>query len=607
MPRLRRANTKPEAACAGGPTAGRDEALKSLLEHLASSRDEIRHAWASEMARRGLARLLTPEEAEAESARIYDALVECLETGRYHSAQAYAQEMAERDVFRGIGAKQVIGRLLVLRDVCARLICKASRERGTDEASALDVYEPVVNRMLTIVTMAFLQERERAVGKGREQLGALVEAGMVLAAERSLDAVLQQIVEVACRLLQARYGALGTQDAAGRLERFVTTGLDEAERARIGKLPTGLGIIGLVARERRPVRLKDLGQDPRAIGFPPGHPPMRTFLGVPIISRGRLFGNLYVTEKRDAEEFSKEDEQLAVTLAAQAAIAMENASLYEELRRSYEELKQSQDLLLRQEKLASLGRMAAGVAHELNNPLSAVAGFAEALERHVTCGECVGESRFGDCHEYLTMIQTEVARAAGIVRRLLDFARQREPTFGPVDLGQAVRDAVSFVERQAHLDNRQILVESPSERSEVLGDAQMLQQVFLNLLTNALDAVEGGGTVRVAIHRSATGKTEKDATRQSGASSDRPVAQSPSRSLTAWVEVVVADTGMGISPENLGKIFDPFFTTKEVGKGTGLGLAISQSIVEQHGGTIRIESAGAGAGVSVTVRLPLAK
>ncbi|HEX7548314.1 MAG TPA: hypothetical protein VF417_04890, partial [Candidatus Methylomirabilis sp.] len=140
MPRSRTVKTKPEATCADRPTAGRDELLKGLVEYLKSGRDEIRHAWVSEMARRGLARLLTPEEADAESARIYDALVECLETGRYHSAQDYAQEMAERDVFRGIGAKQVIGRLLVLRDVCARLICKTCRVRGADEACALDVY-----------------------------------------------------------------------------------------------------------------------------------------------------------------------------------------------------------------------------------------------------------------------------------------------------------------------------------------------------------------------------------------------------------------------------------------------------------------------------------
>jgi signal transduction histidine kinase len=458
--------------------------------------------------------------------------------------------------------------------------------------------------------MAFLQERERAVGRGREQLGALVEAGKVLTAERSLDAVLQRIVEVACRLLQARYGALGTLNAAGTLDRFVTTGLDEEQRARMGPLPTGRGILGVAVRERRPLRLRDLTADPRAHGFPPHHPAMRSFLGVPIVSRGRVFGHLYLTEKQGAEEFSKEDEQLAVTLAGQAAVAIENASLYEKLRRSYEELQQSQDLLVRQEKLASLGRLAAGVAHELNNPLSAVAGFAEALQRHVAGGECGGDRPYEDCREYLGMIQTEVARAAAIVRRLLDFARQREPAFGPVEVVRVVREAVAFVERQARLTNRQILVSPGGEGYMVQGDPQMLHQVFLNLLTNALDAVEGGGEVSVAVRRATatSGQLGDQATRQLGETS-LPIAQLPSRPvaiLQEWIDVTVSDTGAGIAPEHLGKVMDPFFTTKEVGKGTGLGLAICQSIVEQHGGSIQIRSAGVSKGTTVTVRLPLA-
>jgi signal transduction histidine kinase len=556
------------------------------VAQLRTNRQAVRQAWVSELARRGFARLLTPEQAEVESARIYDALIECLETGRYHSAQAYAQDMAERDVFRGIGAKQVIGRLLVLRDVCGRALSEHCSGNRAESGSTLDVYEPVVNRMLTIVAMAFLHERERAVGRGREQLGALVEAGKILAAERSLEAVLQRIVDVACRLLQARYGALGTMDASGKLEHFVTTGLDEEQRAAMSPLPTGQGILSVVEQERRPVRIRDLTTDPRAQGLPPSHPAMRSFLGVPIISRGTVFGHLYVTEKEGAEEFSKEDEQLAVTLAGQAAVAIENASLYEELRRSYEELKQSQDLLVRQEKLASLGRLAAGVAHELNNPLSAVAGFAEALQRHVSGGECGVDQRFGDCREYLGMIQTEVARAAVIVRRLLDFARQREPAFGPVDLVQVVREAVTFVERQAKLANRQMVVLPGGEGSMVRGDPQMLHQVFLNLLTNALDAVEGGGEVRVAV---------------------REAPPDPNRPELAWANVVVSDTGVGIAAEHLGKVFDPFFTTKEVGKGTGLGLALCLSIVEQHGGSLTVQSAGVGKGTDVTVRLPLAK
>ena len=536
---------------------------------------------------RGLLKGLTPGEVEAESASIYDALVNCLESGRYHSAQAYARAVAERGIIRGIGPKQVVGGLLALRDVCVRSLLQMYRGRPGALRQALDLYDPTVNRILTIAALAFVQEREKAVGRGREQLSALVEAGMVLAVERSLESVLQRIVEVACKLLHARYGALGVLDGTGGLERFITTGMDEEMRGRIGSLPVGKGILGLVVREARPIRLRDLTQDPRAHGFPPNHPPMRSFLGVPIICKGRVFGNLYLTEKQGAEEFSKEDERLAMTLAAQAGIAIENASLYEELRRSYEELKQSQALLVRQEKLASLGRLAAGVAHELNNPLSSVAGFAEALQRRAAEGEGAGQPVLADCQEYLGVIQAEVARAAAIVRRLLDFSRQREPTFGPVDLFSVVEDAVSFVRRQASLANQRIITTPFPEAFEVRGDVQMLQQVFLNLLTNALDAVETGGDVRISAEREGP-----------------PGSRGGAR---AWVAVHVADNGTGISAEDLARIFDPFFTTKEVGKGTGLGLAICQSIVEQHGGTIAVRSEGRGKGTVVTVRLPLVR
>jgi two-component system NtrC family sensor kinase len=314
---------------------------------------------------------------------------------------------------------------------------------------------------------------------------------------------------------------------------------------------------------------------------------MHSFLGVPIVSKGRLFGNLYLTEKQGAEEFSKEDEKLAVTLAAQAAIAIENATLYEELQRSYEELKRSQHLLVRQEKLASLGRLAAGLAHELNNPLSSVAGFAEALQRRAAGGEMASLPGAPEFQEYLTLIQDEVSRAATIVRRLLDFARQREPAFGLVDLQSVVRSAVAFVQRQASLANRQIVVTPFPGGSVVHADAQMLQQLFLNLLTNALDAIEGEGEIRIlARHR-----REDDGS-------------GPGQ---AWVDVVVSDTGTGISPADLARVFDPFFTTKEVGKGTGLGLAICQSIIEQHRGAIEVQSEGPGKGTVVTVSLPLAR
>ena len=390
---------------------------------------------------------------------------------------------------------------------------------------------------------------------------------------------------MACKVVDARYGALGVLDGKGGLSQFITAGIDEKAKRAIGPLPVGKGILGVLVREAKPLRLTNLTMDPRAHGFPTNHPPMKSFLGVPIVSKGKVFGNLYLTEKRGAEEFSQDDEDIAKTLAAQAAIAIENASLYEELHRSYQELKRSQALLLRQEKLASLGRLAAGLAHELNNPLNHIAGFVEALQRRAGAETLLARKEFEDFPRFLGMIQGQVDRAASIIRRLLDFARQREPSFELIDLDRLISESVSFVERQAAVANKRIVVRPLSELVQLRADAQMLQQLLLNLLTNALDAIEGDGEVRIAADVIEVGH---------GARGRREI-----------VEVSVADNGRGIAPENLSKVFDPFFTTKEVGKGTGLGLPICQSIVEQHGGTIEIKSEGIGKGALVTVKLPV--
>jgi signal transduction histidine kinase len=166
---------------------------------------------------------------------------------------------------------------------------------------------------------------ERADSRLRE----LIEASIALNSELSLDNLLQKIVETAASITGARYAALGVIDESGAaLERFITTGVDEDTRKTIGDLPRGRGILGVLIREARPLRLTHLGDDPRSVGFPPGHPPMDSFLGVPVMLRGVAFGNLYLTEKQDGE-FTDDDQELVTLLAAQAAVAIENARLYE--------------------------------------------------------------------------------------------------------------------------------------------------------------------------------------------------------------------------------------------------------------------------------------
>ena len=160
------------------------------------------------------------------------------------------------------------------------------------------------------------------------RLRALNEAGLALSAELETEALFRKLAELAAVVGNARFAALGTFDEHGVVTRFYTVGISEDERALIGHLPVGKGILGLLPRSGRPIRLRDLHDHPASVGFPANHPPMKSFLGVPIRWRGESVGNLYLTEKRGAAEFSPEDEEALLALAAQAAIAIENARLY---------------------------------------------------------------------------------------------------------------------------------------------------------------------------------------------------------------------------------------------------------------------------------------
>ena len=162
------------------------------------------------------------------------------------------------------------------------------------------------------------------------RLRTLIETGLAINSELSLDGVLQRIVEAAAQVTGAQYAALGVIDPTGTtLERFITHGVDEETRATIGDLPTGRGVLGALITDARTLRLQELADDPRSVGFPPGHPPMKTFLGTPILLRGVAYGNLYLTEKEGGADFDQEDEELVSLLSAQAAVAIENARLYE--------------------------------------------------------------------------------------------------------------------------------------------------------------------------------------------------------------------------------------------------------------------------------------
>lgn len=193
---------------------------------------------------------------------------------------------------------------------------------------------PVIPRPIVCET-----RRLRGVRRISDRNEKLIEAGLVLASELSLSPVLQRIVELAAEITKARYGALGVLGPEGGISEFLTVGVSDEERRAIGDPPRGEGLLGAVIREGLPIRIREIASDPRSSGFPHNHPAMHSFLGVPINARGKVFGNIYLTDKRDAAEFSDEDQRDVEILATQAGVAVENARIYEQLAEAQDQLR----------------------------------------------------------------------------------------------------------------------------------------------------------------------------------------------------------------------------------------------------------------------------
>src|SRR5690242_1067606 len=177
--------------------------------------------------------------------------------------------------------------------------------------------------------LAEVQERVGQIVEGRDRLDGLVEAMLAVTSGLELDDTLRTIVHTAIELVDARYGALGVRGRDHELVEFVYEGIDDAMREQIGHLPEGRGVLGVLLDDPKPIRLENISHHAASVGFPPNHPPMRTFLGVPVRIRDEVFGNLYLSEKAGGQPFSEDDEVLVQALAAAAGIAIENARLYE--------------------------------------------------------------------------------------------------------------------------------------------------------------------------------------------------------------------------------------------------------------------------------------
>ena len=292
-------------------------------------------------------------------------------------------------------------------------------------------------------------------------------------------------------------------------------------------------------------------------------------LALPLLGPGGASGGLLlIGEARQV--FFKSEIATCETLASQLAIALENARLHGALRERVAELGRTQAKLVQSAKLAALGELVANIAHEFNNPLTSIIGYASELRLSLPEND--------PRRDEVMIIEGEALRARKIVRDLLDFSRQRAPALEPVHITPLVSRVVSMLRHQARVVNVEVEEDYGVDLPAVRADADQLRQVFLNLVSNGLDAMPHGGQLRIS-----SALTEQDG--------------------EYWVEVTVQDTGSGIAPEHLSRVFDPFFTTKPEAKGMGLGLSVSLGIVESHKGQILVESEP-GRGSTFRVRLP---
>lgn len=457
-------------------------------------------------------------------------------------------ERADREMARKLGVrKEVISPLFYGGRPLGSIFAFNPRDGRDFDPDDAEILEALAAQAAIALQNAHRFEQEerrleeltalrRAQDENVDRLQALIRAGMALNSTLSLDEVLQTLLHAAREVIRARYAALGVLDPTGKsLARFLHSGMGPDTVKKIGDWPTGGGTLGIMLRDARTVRLRDLTEHPDFAGFPPNHPRMRSFLGVPLRIGNRIFGNLYLTEKLGAEEFSAEDRELAELLAAQAAVAVENANL-----------------------AAQRTQFLAIVNHEIKNAASGVVGWIDRLRKLV---DPSSDRRIQEGVNYAWEGAQQLHR---LVVDLLDLSRiegqQLQLEIRKADLRALAREVVASVKPTAERQGIELRTVGLDQRAIVETDPTRVRQILLNLLTNSIKFTDADGHIELELRPCEIG----------------------------WM-TVLRDSGPGIDPELGDRVFEAYRDRDRRSKGgAGLGLAISRELANLLGGELTL-------------------
>jgi signal transduction histidine kinase len=296
---------------------------------------------------------------------------------------------------------------------------------------------------------------------------------------------------------------------------------------------------------------------------------------IPLRTKGASIGVMCVSGL-NPNMFSSEFVEFLTVIGNHIGVAVDNANMHKNIKEAYQDLKEVQEQILWTEKLASLGKLAATIAHEINNPLAGVLNYIRLIIKQLS-RDHFSHEKLEDILQYLKIMESETARCGEIVKDLLAFARRTKITMESNGIEDIINKTLNLISHELDMKELQLIKNIAPNLPKVKCDFKQIQQVLLNLMYNASEAMPNGGTLTVTANRDKEAK--------------------------AFLEVAISDTGCGISEKDMENIFEPFFTTKEEGKGVGLGLSVVYGIIAKHHGTIAVESEP-GKGSTFTIRLP---